>query len=419
MRKAADGRSTIYLGRDGWWHGYVSFGTDPATGTRRRKHVQARSKSEVASKVATLERQREGGYVGGPGTTLGDHMEAWIAARRTLVRHRTVEGYLYDNRRITAVLGRVKLAKLTAEHVETLWRSMLAEGLSPATIAHCRRTLSAALQTATDRGYIGRNPVRLAATPKLTVPEVVPLSTAEARQVLDAARGGRNPARWSVALGLGLRQGEALGLRWRDLDLEVGTLTVRHQLQWLHWQHGCPTDPAGNPSCRLKGQPDKGADPGRCPQRVGGGPVLVEPKGSASHRRIDLPAPLVADLRSHRKRQAEDRLAAGGHWEDWDLVFATPTGRPLGKHSDWQAWTDLLASAGVEHRRLHDARHTAATLLLVMGVDLHTVGTILGHSDGGAVTRRYAHVVDELRADAARRMGDALWGHDGITSHGR
>lgn len=154
----------------------------------------------------------------------------------------------------------------------------------------------------------------------------MPLGTAEARRVLDGARAGQNPARWSIALGLGLRQGEALGLRWRDLDLEAGTLTVRHQLQWLHWQHGCSPDPAGNPTCRLKGQADKGAAPGRCPQSVGGGPVLVEPKGSASHRRIDLPAPLVAELRAHRKRQAEERLTAGGYWEDWDLVFATSTG---------------------------------------------------------------------------------------------
>jgi len=418
MGKAADGRSTI-IQRDDGWHGYVSFGTDPATGRRRRKHVRARSKSDVAAKVAILERQREGGYVGGPGTTVANHIDAWVAARSAVVTPNTLHGYVADVRRIKAVLGRVKLAKLTPEHVEALWRSMLAEELSPGSIAHCRRTLSAALQTATDRGYIARNPVRLAATPKLTVPEVVPLSTTEARQVLDAARGGRNPARWSVALGLGLRQGEALGLRWRDLDLGVGTLTVRHQLQWLHWQHGCPPDPTGSPTCRLKGQPDKAADPGRCPRRVGGGPVLVEPKGSASHRRIDLPAPLVAELRAHRKRQAEERLAAGGHWEDWDLVFATANGGPLQQRADWQTWTDLLASVSVEHRRLHDARHTAATVLLVMGVDLHTVGTILGHSDGGVVTRRYAHVVDELRADAARRMGDALWSHDGITSQGR
>lgn len=126
MGKAADGRSTI-IQRDDGWHGYVSFGTDGATGRRRRKHVRGRSKSDVATKVANLERQREGGYVGGPGTSVANHIDAWVAARSAIVTPNTLHGYVADVRRIKAVLGRVKLAKLTPEHVEALWRSMLAE----------------------------------------------------------------------------------------------------------------------------------------------------------------------------------------------------------------------------------------------------------------------------------------------------
>jgi len=399
VSKAADGRSTIIQRADGW-HGFVSFGTDPATGKRRRKHVRGKTKSEVAAKVAALERQREGGFVGGPGTTVGVWLDAWIEARRALVRPKTLEGYLTDARRIKAHLGGIKLARLTPEHIESLWSAILDEGLSPASVAHCRRTLSACLQTAVDRGYLARNPVRLAKAPRLVEREVTPLTRAEVQKILAVARSKRNAARWSVALALGLRQGEALGLRWADVDLEAGTLAVRRQLGRAPYSHGCASDANGEPTCGA-------ARASACPWRTGG-PALVEPKSQAGHRTIHLPRPLVAELIEHRRKQAEERLAAGSLWANRDLVFANPFGRPVGAKADWCAWRDLLQEAGVSHRRLHDARHTAATLLLVLGVDIQTTAAILGHSST-VITQRYSHVVDELRADAAQRMGEALW----------
>ena len=282
MTKAANNRSSIYRGSDGFWHGWVSFGA-ASDGRRRRKHVQAPTKREAAEKVKRLERQRDGGYAGDRPLTVTEWLDAWTVTRLTAgVRAKTLEGYRADRRHIVRAIGTVRLDRLTAEHVDKLWLSILAAGVGPATCAHVRRTLSAALNSAVERGHLARNPVMVSRPPRYDAPEVEPLSAADARKVLGVAAGRRNAARWSVALALGLRQGEALGLRWSDVNLDEGRLTVRAQLQHLPWQHGCAA-PEATPTCER--------DPGRCPSRHGGGPVFVPVKSAAGRRVLALPAP--------------------------------------------------------------------------------------------------------------------------------
>ncbi len=179
-----------------------------------------------------------------------------------------------------------------------------------------------------------------------------------------------------MALALGLRQGEALGLLWDAVDLDAGTVTVRRALQ----------------------------------RQAGKGLVLVEPKSRAGRRTIKLPDALRDALRVHRVRQAEQRLAAGNEWEDRGFVFCQPTGRPVDRRRDWQDWKSLLKAAGVRDARLHDARHTAATLLLQQGVPARVVMDILGHSQISLTLGTYSQVVPELAQEAAERMGNALWG---------
>jgi len=135
--------------------------------------------------------------------------------------------------------------------------------------------------------------------------------------------------------------------------------------------------------------------------------VGTQPR-SESRRRIALPRPLVDLLRAHRTAQPAERLRAGNRWEDTDLAFAQPNGRPLDKHSDWEAWRALLADAGVRVVRLHDARHSAATTLLALGVPVRVVADMLGHSQT-RVTQDTYHVLPALAQDAADRMGAALW----------
>jgi hypothetical protein len=124
---------------------------------------------------------------------------------------------------------------------------------------------------------------------------------------------------------------------------------------------------------------------------------------------LALPAPLLARLRAHRRDQAAERLTAGASWQDWDLVFCTPTGTPVDSRDHWEDWHALLKEAGVREARVRDARHTAATLLLEQGIDIRVVQQILGHSQLSQ-TQRYTHVTRELTQHAADRMGEALWG---------
>jgi integrase len=147
---------------------------------------------------------------------------------------------------------------------------------------------------------------------------------------------------------------------------------------------------------------------GSAPVR-GQGLIYEEPKADRSRRTLALPAQLVDALRAHRAAQLEERITAGPLWQDHDLVFAQPNGRPIERKSDWRAWKTLLRDAGVREVRLHDGRHTAATLLLSEGVHPRVVMEVLGHAQMRTTTDTYSHVLPALGRDAAERMGNALW----------
>lgn len=282
------------------------------------------------------------------------------------------------NGRILPRLGHIRLDKLRPEDVDGLYEAMRADGLSAATMLQAHRILSRALKVAMHRGRVTRSVCTLVDAPQLKHREVEPLSLAEARRVLDAAAGLRNRGRWTVALALGLRQGEALGLQWRDIDLEQATLRVRQALQ----------------------------------RQPGAGLVFVAPKSRAGLRTISLPPQVVATLRRHWTAQQLDRAVALGLWQEHDLVFSQANGKPIEPRYDHTLWKRLLRRAGVREVRLHDARHTAASLLLLQGVPARVVMEILGHSQVGLTLNTYSHVAPELARDAAERMGAALWDDD-------
>lgn len=282
------------------------------------------------------------------------------------------------------------------EHIEYLYAALLAKGLNAGSVQHVRRTLNKSLNDAVRRGRIPRNPVAFAHTPRYEVPDVEPLTVAEARTLLAAARDEPNGVAFMLAISLGLRRGEVLGLAWDDVDLDAGLLTVRRQLERRNWQPGC-----SNPTrC--------GVPPAKCPQRTGGGLVLTEPKTKRSKRVLPLPDPLVSALVAHRERQQAARLHAGSVWQDSGLVFTNLTGGPISPRDHSAHWTSFLEKSGVRPARLHDARHTAATLLLVQGVDQRVVMDMFGWTSP-TMTARYQHVVPELVEEANRRMGALLW----------
>ncbi len=332
------------------------------------------------ARVRALEQRRDSGAAVATGRiTVAMWLDHWldtIAAPK--VKPSTLAAYRgYVGNRITPAIGHHRLDRLQPEHVEAMYAALKADGMASASVLQVHRILSRALKVAMQRGKVARNVATLVDPPSLQSSEVVPLSRAEARAVLAAAEGTRNAARWSVALALGLRQGEALGLPWDAVDLDAATLIVRQALQ-----------------------------------RQAGRGLVITPyvKSLAGRRTIYLPPALTAALRAHRRAQSAERLAAGSLWEDTGLVFTQANGKPTDPGGDYKAWKRLLTKAGVRDARLHDARHTAATLLLLQGVPARAVMALLGHSTVSLTLNTYSHVVPEIARETADRMEDALWG---------
>jgi integrase len=378
-RPRASGESSIYKDEDGRWHGFVSMGKKE-NGRRDRRHVSGATRAAVVARVRAIEAKRDAGIVeaAGRAPTVAEWLDHWldnIAARK--VRARTLESYRSTVRlHLRPGVGHHRLDRLQPEHLERLYAALADKGLSPASILRAHRVLSRALRVASQRGKVARNVATLVDPPTVKHPTTaLPLCADEARQVLTTAQAHRNAARWTVALAVGLRQSEALGLRWADIDLDNGTLTVRRGLHRVAQQ----------------------------------GLVYEEPKADRSRRTLALPGQLVEALRAHRAAQLEERVAAGPLWQDNDLVFAQANGRPIERKSDWHSWKALLREAGVREVRLHDGRHTAATLLLSEGVHPRVVMEVLGHAQMRTTTDTYSHVMPALGRDAADRMGKALW----------
>lgn len=396
--------SSKYRGADGRWHARVTMGTRP-DGRPDRKHVNRASKPELDRAVRELERSRDTGqYVWTEADPpLGQWLEHWLTAVLPMtVRWKTLSTYTSQMRlHVIPALGAVRLSELRPETLEQHYRRLIDDGRSVHVVHAVHRVLRSCLNEAVRRQRLVTNPARAARPPRVAVQEVQPLTPGECHRILAAAVGRRNAARWSFALALGLRQGEALGLSWSEVDFDTSTVRIRQAVQRQTWTHGCGRGGAGAACGRKRA--------GDCPQRRGGGVVLVEPKTKSSRRTVAVPAPLLEELRRHRRTQAEERLAAGPGWSRAaDLVFPNEFGEPLDPSRDRREWKQILMAAAVRDVRLHDARHTAATLLLVQGIDVRTVMAVMGWTEM-ATAQRYSHAVDELRLEAARRMGAALW----------
>lgn len=312
------------------------------------------------------------------------------------VRENTLAGYSVAVRvHLIPGVGAHRLDRLQPEHLERLYARMMREGSAAGTAHQAHRTIRTALNEAVRRGHIARNPAILAKAPRLMEEEIEPYSIEEVKLIMTAALRRRNAARWAVALALGLRQGEALGLRWSDLDLDQGTLAVRRGRQRPRYAHGC-----GGTCDTHKA--------GYCPQRQALRSDTAETKSRNGRRGIGLPAQLVALLRMHREEQDGEREAAGQLWQEGGWVFADLFGRPLNPSTDYHEWKKLLRAAGVREGRLHDARHTAATVLLVLGVPERAVMGLMGWSNS-AMAARYQHITETVRRDVAQRIDGLLW----------
>jgi integrase len=387
VARRAHGDGAIYQRKDGRWEGALDLGRD-GSGQRQRLSVYGRSRREVAKKLEAAKRDKHAGLDAGAGAErLSIYLARWLAQRdpRTpangvrKLRYTTWTGYEARLRRhVVPSLGAIAISKLTPEHVRSVLGKLAASGLSSTTIACTRDTLSTALRRAVKDRLIPFNPVEAVDAVQRSQPHAYRLTAEQARTLLGVAVGDPLGALYVVALRAGLRQSELLGLRWRDVDLEAATLTVRSALVRV----------------RHEGLRD------------------FDPKTAASAATIPLPSAAVAALRAHRTRQIELRLRAGTRWQDTGYVFTTEVGTPISASNLLRrSFYPLCARADIPTRpglRFHDLRHACGSLLIAEGVRPKLVQAILRHSKLATTMDLYVHSFDDDLRGAVASLDRAL-----------
>jgi integrase len=406
-----NGRSSIYRGGDGKWHGWVTMGVRD-DGSPDRRHRTGATETEVTGKVRKLEAQREAGKTSRPGhaPTLTKWMRYYLSdvAPQRVSQNTIDTTYRPKTERwIIPKLGRHHIDRLYPDHLYRFYKSLREdEGLAGNTIVQIHRILSRALTVAVREELISRNPCSLIDAPQPEDTEAEPLTADEARRLLAQSAKRRKGTRWSVGLAMGLRQNEALGLRRSYVDLDRAVFRVHWQIQRARYRHGC-TDPHAcgerhhiypcPPDCpkakRKSGRKHvcRKPCPPRCDQHDGKCPEFCAP-----------------DCTGHAKACPQRK----GGW-------CMPDGRPIDPHDDWDEWKELLAEADVtKDARLHDARHTCGTLLGEQHVDMHVIQAILGHAQV-STTRIYTDPTDNLQREAMGKLGSALWPDAGDQATGQ
>jgi integrase len=352
-------------------------------------------------------------------------MARWLTdVARSRVRPLTYRSYENAvSRYIVPHLGHRRLAQLTPEHVQAFLSTLERAGVSAARRAYVRVVLRNALNTALRWRLVVRNAAMLVDPPRTVAHEIHPLTPDQALQLLRAAQGHCFDGLITVALSCGLRRGEMLGLQWPDVDLDAGMLHVRRALQRFGGD-GATRRPLLATQRQLRQKKltcEDATEEQRHALREELASVIeklrgiktslqvVELKSARSRRSIALPTVAVTALRAHRVRQLEARMAAGARWQERGFVFTSGIGTPIEPRRVTREFKALLKSAGLPVIRLHDLRHSCATLLLVQGVSPRVVMETLGHSQVSLTLNTYSHVLPALQRDAATKM-DAILG---------
>lgn len=374
MTKRANGEGSVYRTKDGRWRGATFAETN--TGGRKRVAVTGRTRAEARQKLTDLQKELDAGVrVSVENWTVKGYLDHWLD---TVVKPnraaKTYQGYeLVVRLHIGPRIGTKKLRALTVRDVRIMCQQLAATGMQRRGVQFVHAVLRAGLQNAVRDELVTRNVAKLVqvAAPEANVGKG--LTSAEARQILDAARNERLHALYVVALYLGLRRGELLGLQWAQVDLDKQTLEVVHSLE-----------------------------------RVDGRLRLKTPKTRTSRRTIPLPRPVVLALRSHRLAQEKERSAAGPEWTESGMVFASRVGTPMEPDNLRRSWYRVRAVLPEPRPRFHDLRHTFVTLLLTEGAPPHVVQQIAGHSAIDVTMTIYAHTSLEEKRRALQLLDESL-----------
>jgi integrase len=369
------------------WAVVVEVGRDPNTGKRVRKwHSGYRTKRDAErARIEILSRLDHGTYVSPDRRTVGSYLEGdWLPAVKARLKASTWDSYSRNIRlHISPKLGPIPLQALTATSLNEFYASLISEGrrdgnggLAPKTVRYLHGIIRKALADAARWNLLQRNVADQADPPAIrsTAPEMTTWTADELTRFLDFVSNDRLYAAWVIAATTGLRRGELLGLRWIDIDLDASRLSVQQTLVSVAYE-----------------------------------PRFSVPKTARSRRSVSLDATTVAALRAHRRRQLEERMSWGQAYKDSGLVVTREDGTLVHPDRFTQIFDKHVKHSGQPRIRLHDLRHTHATLALAAGVHPKVVSERLGHATVAFTLDVYSHAVPALQEDAADRVAALIF----------
>lgn len=367
----ATGRKVAYLVR-------VEGRRDPLTGKRRQFSRQVPTVKEARRLEADWTGEVARGTALDPSkTTVAELMDAWLTTKQGEVSPNSWRDYEVVIRlHLKPALGDIPVQRLTAASVQAQYAAWREAGRSPRMVRGCHMRLSQALKQAVRHGIVSTNVCDSVSPPRLPTIKTVVWNREEASRFLDAASDDSLHPLWHLLVLEGLRRGEGLGLRWRDVDLDRGTASIVQTV---------------------------------APDKSNRGVAIIQRsvKTRASSRSVRLTSRTVAALREHRKIQAERRLAAS-EWQDHDLIVSTSKGTPINPNNVSRSFAALIRDTGLPRIRVHDLRHSSATLLLLAGVPAKVVSERLGHATVGITLDLYSHVLPDMQDSAADAMDNLL-----------
>lgn len=356
-----------------YWEARYTAGYDPGTGKQIQRSITGKTQKEVSQKLKAATAAIDAGTYTAPSKmTVGEWLDIWTKEYLSQIKPRTAESYIIiTNKHLKPGLGGTKLDRLDTHTVQTFYNGLSEiKNLSAKTVRNIHGVLHKALQQAVKNKYISYNPADDPVLPIPRKPEIKPFDDEQVKAFLKAIKGNIYELLFVTALFTGMREGEALGLRWSAVNLTNGTININSQLQ------------------KIVGKKEY---------------QLITPKNGKG--RCITPPPFVMDaLRRVKCQQFENKNRYGECWEDSGFVFTNELGHHLTPKQVYDSYKKVVAEIGIPDARFHDLRHSYAVASIRAGDDIKTVQENLGHATAAFTLNVYGHVTDQMKRESAYRM---------------
>ncbi len=381
-KRRREGEGTIIARKDGSFLGQISAGTDQE-GKRRRYSFTGKTAEEVIDKMARAKYEMRTGIHIEPTTlSVGKWLKIWVDVyAKPNVRPATYDLYrlMIDNH-LAPGLGDIPLQKLQASEIQAFYNQKAKE-YSTSTVRHMHVVLSQAMDQARKEHKLMASPVTATRPPRVTRPEAKYFTSSQIDQLMKSIEGDRWHTMILFTLGTGMRRGEVCALKWENVDLEKGIVYVKESARRVrnHTRRG--------PKTKI---------------------IISPPKTDKGKRAVPLPSQILAALKKHKAKQAEEKLKIGEYYKDQGFVFAWEDGRIVDPDYLTKYFRKVIKKCGFEGISLHSLRHSYASALLKMGESPKTVQEILGHSTIMITLDTYSHIAPEMKEQAAQKMDEFL-----------